>query len=474
MLFGLISVPLTTNYIAPSQYGVATFFTTIFDLLMIILNLGSTSGVLRFFHAESPDARRRLFLRAILAPSMMLVLMFVVGSFCWRKFSLYIFNEVTAGGMLLMALAVVFGLIERYTSLLLRLKERAAFFSSISIFNKILYVGFVVVFISMRNYSYFAMIIPAALSYVITAAAGFFAEWRFWTTPSKKTKQLQESTVPAKMFFAYSLPFIFAQYLDYGFSHIDRIIIKTFMSPEALGIYGAATRIIVFLYMLKYALNLCWSPEIFKQNAEGAKTGKIIKEMFEIFSFINASAIIAVIAGLNVFMLLFGHRYAAVRDIAPLLAVVPSMMLLTTISETGINLAKKPLYHLLVGGLICILQAVLACVLIKIWGLRGVAVANAAAAIAMMYGKGIASYWLTGAGCGLLRSAPVFIAVLIPVLANTFWRPQLWLNLLVALTAEVIVIIIYHSTALRLCHSGINIFQRVITKKIRTHLNVIL
>ena len=467
---GIITVPLTTRYFTRDVFGKAEIFHYVYECVLILVTLGVTNGILRFFYEEQAESRRRFIFRAQLLPVLLALALIPPILIFYRPISIAIIGEPSFSIAVMLAVVMVFGLLERITTLLMRLHEHALAYSVITVLNRLIYIAVLVAFIGLGNVTYSGLIIPSILGVIFYWVAGWFYERRFWLSRRGE----EQCRTSYKEFLAYSVPFTGAQFADFVYFRLDKLIMwglillggKGLISdPDLLftrgdmGLYAAAAKILIFLELLRYAFSLCWGPEIFKSHAEGKDSNLITGRVFSIFVILTSLGVVGIIAGLDIIMLLFGKDFGDVRYVAPVLLLLPAMMLLGVISETGINLAKKPLSHLLIAVVCCIFQLVVSVLAAKWWGLRGIAIGTALTGMLMMYGKGFVSKSLFGSSCRFFRSMPVFGAVFVYALWNTFAPPPIYWNILGALVVAAVPVALFFDTVKELCAEALTLLR---------------
>lgn len=424
---GIITVPITTRYIDPIYMGKAEMFTIMSNMILVIICLGTPNGIVRFFHEEDLSERLKLMKQAMLWPTILFFFCSVLLVIFWIPCSMYIFGQRNFFGILLLIIVVLFSLLERYTSLLLRMNSKAFRFTVLNIGNKIISFAVIIIFIWFGYINVFTLIVPLAITMLFTWLLGVIWEWEFWFPKMMETK-MQTLHTSLSSFYMYSVPFMFAQLIEWLFNCIDRLMLRTFLGESALGIYSAAFKIVIIMNLLRYSISLCWGPEFFRRNAQDEASSEYLRQIYNVLVLLISITIIMTIGWLDIIVLLFGEKYKAIRNVAPLLLLVPAMNILLLIAETGINIAKKTYLHGIINILLCVMHFLFCYLLIPSFGMIGAALASAISAVLLMYLKGFFSVRVMKHSLGLRKSMlPILFVFLFALLNSIYLIPFMFI-----------------------------------------------
>ena len=133
LLIGVISTPIITRLIEPSEYGIATIFMTIGSLVSIISLAGLDQAFVRFFYETNRvNLLRKAVTLSIGITAILVLMLFVLNDF----YSPFISSDASYAS--LMVLYVVTLLIFRFSSLMLRMLQFGYRYSLIQALQKVL------------------------------------------------------------------------------------------------------------------------------------------------------------------------------------------------------------------------------------------------------------------------------------------------------------------------------------------------
>jgi len=136
-LISFITTPITTWLIIPEEFGKASMFTLAFNLLLNVALLGADQSFVRMFY-ERPEDKRRDLLWDSLLPSLSIgVVVFVAIGIFWEKLSFVLFGDYNHFlPIFLLGVTILVGILERFSTLAVRMKKRGIAFSTLRVINR--------------------------------------------------------------------------------------------------------------------------------------------------------------------------------------------------------------------------------------------------------------------------------------------------------------------------------------------------
>jgi O-antigen/teichoic acid export membrane protein len=158
-LISFITTPITTWLIIPEEFGKASMFTLAFNLLLNVALLGADQSFVRMFY-ERPDDKRRDLLWDSLLPSLSIgVAVFVVIGIFWKELSFVLFGDYNHFlPIFLLGLTVLVGILERFSTLVVRMKKRGIAFSTLRVVNGVTNAVFTILYALFVSRSFYAVI----------------------------------------------------------------------------------------------------------------------------------------------------------------------------------------------------------------------------------------------------------------------------------------------------------------------------
>lgn len=149
----MITIPVTTYFISPEEFGKAGVFTMVYGLLLTFSYLGLDQAYSREYHYTEDKAG--LLLNAIIVPIIAGVFFFTILLIFRNEVSYWIFGDSNYYELIiLLGLAMIFAVFERFLLMWIRMDERALEYSFFSIILKLIVLVTTILFLllGMRNF----------------------------------------------------------------------------------------------------------------------------------------------------------------------------------------------------------------------------------------------------------------------------------------------------------------------------------
>lgn len=156
-IISFLTVPITTYFIEPSEFGKASMFSVIQLFLLSIIFLGMDQAYTREYHNEKN--KKKIFQNAMFIPlGISIILMSII--FIFRdSFSNLLFSTPYYPNIsLLFGLMIIFSVIERFVLLSIRMAEKAVEYSIFTIILKLLIFFCTLFLIILGNRSFLTVI----------------------------------------------------------------------------------------------------------------------------------------------------------------------------------------------------------------------------------------------------------------------------------------------------------------------------
>ena len=122
-IIGFFTVPVTTWFIMPDEFGKASMYALASTFLAMVIFMGMDQAFAREFHARTD--KKSLYFNAVLIP---LVLSVIAGFFIivfYKPFSMLLYASVQLDAMIMLAVSLPVSVFYRFNLLLIRMQERA-------------------------------------------------------------------------------------------------------------------------------------------------------------------------------------------------------------------------------------------------------------------------------------------------------------------------------------------------------------
>ncbi len=365
------TTPITTALFLPEEFGIASIFITVQNLLMQVIVLGNDQSLVRFFYQkEFKDDIGKLISNVVIVPVILCVIVACGVWLCGQPLSMYLVKSYNPTLIWVLIATLFAALLERFTLLLLRMLQYAGSFSALKLVGAV--VNFLVTIAYAYNVSksFMAILMGLLVSMLVTSIIAIIITRKYW-----KFSNFSRQTIKASVI--YGLPYLPTFIASWLFEGVDKMMLKSYSGDYQLGLFSAAYKFVAILSLLQIAFTTFWTPvsmELYEKNSTDAQ-----QKFTKVFQFMLAVMMIGAVGLITIKPLvikLFASTYTEVMYIMPFLLLVPVMYTLSEITVGGINFAKKTFWHLVIAVAISACNALLCYIFIPKYGAKGAAMAT--------------------------------------------------------------------------------------------------
>lgn len=337
----LISFPILTTYLAPSEYAIVNYVNTINLFLVVIGFLGLNTYYLVFYYRQPDEKSKKRLLGnlSIFVIGLNIILSLLLFFFGPRLFNLFESNIAFYPYIAIGIVTNFFNLLAILPSALYRLEERPLPLTILNIAKGVLIFGITLWFVVGLHYKaegilYAQMIVTVLFGIIFFIITNKNMIWNIdW-------KQLRIALI-------FSLPLLPGS-LSYLLSSMsDRILIDHYLNLTDLGIYSSASTLALILNIVSFGAYKAFEPYIFKTYGSKGFTEGFLKLR-------NGFFLVMVICGLGVslfakeFFEIFAEaKYHTAYLYVPIIVVgvvcnalaMPYSTVITAMGKTKINSA---------------------------------------------------------------------------------------------------------------------------------------
>ena len=257
-----ITVPVTTYFINPSEFGKASMFTVVQSLLVSFIYLGIDQAYTKEFHLNSN--KKVLFQNALILPlgfaSLISILIIVLrGQFSNILFGSKSYENIS----ILFCVMLIFVVIERFILLSIRMEEKAVEYSFFSVLLKLLIflLTFILIYLGKRD---FLTIIYSTIFGQILGDTILVFRYKKYFIVEKNfiDKELLASLLK------FGLPLIISASVTSLLNATGRIFLRNYGDFSELGIYTAALKVTNILNIIQTSFTSFWIPTAYKWNKQ--------------------------------------------------------------------------------------------------------------------------------------------------------------------------------------------------------------
>ena len=366
-------LPLYTNVMSVSEYGLFETATATIQILVFIMDLGMSRSVLRYYarYQNEPRARSKLIATALTLMILSGVFILIVGLAIPGKFSSLLFGGSEYTKVLVWTLIVSFlQTFNAWIFTLFRAKRETGKYVMVSLIN--LFALTIINIILVRYLHLGIMGVLYAQAFVYFAINIFFL-------PSilKESHHRFGISLPmAKQLFTFGFPLIFTTSGMLILNTFDRYFLVYYRGLEDVGIYSLGIRIANLLGMLTVTpFQLAWGPYLFETENQDIRW--LASRFFTYLFFVLAlcGTVFLFFSG-EIILLLSSTSFEAARNVIPLMLISMALNGIYYWAGGIVNLAEQTwkLGVIVFFGGLC--NIVLNTILTPKWGWVGAAWAD--------------------------------------------------------------------------------------------------
>jgi O-antigen/teichoic acid export membrane protein len=379
-LAAFLLLPIYTNYLSVAEYGAIELFYVISAVVAGLLSIGIAHATLRFYYEYDTEPERKAVVSTNFIVSFLITAVGAGLVSLWQEpIAQYVFGkpEYSRGVMIVLA-SLVLELSSQVCLAYIRAKEKSRLFVGISLAKLIIQV--------VAN-TYFVIYLSAGVEGVLfgnllAVAAG----WAFLTGYTLRQCGWRFEMSKAIPVLKYSFPFLLSTIAGLISANVDRFLINSMLSLQALGIYALALK---FSGLLD---NLIGEPF---SRSYGAFRFSIMKDgdAQEVQARIVRYLLIGVaIVGLGIayfardlLSVMSEASYWPAADILPVLIIGSAIKVMVYPVQTGILYEKKTRNVFYIGLISALTSTVVNLIMIGLFGLTGACVAQVITAGIVLY-----------------------------------------------------------------------------------------
>lgn len=344
---GLISIPITTRYLLPSDFGIISLFSVYVSVATIVLPLNSHASIGRFYFEKSTNfikfVSTSIWLSLFLSIFISLVFLFIIiPIFKIEDFSLWFY-----------ALVITNAFTNLGTSVFIQIHEPAN--NSQLIAQRSLTTGLlqfvltviIVIFCPSPKWK-FVVIGMTVTSLLVNI---------YFFNSIKKYIKISFDLVFVKYILRFSIPLLPYALSGIVLTQIDRIMIKNNSNSSDTGIYSLAVSMAIVVIFVGDSINRAWMPDYFKHmdNKDYKNHDMDVNKNLRYWTLLSVMFIFLFFEPAK---LLISNKYHLALDIVPMVIFGYLFEFYYTIYGRNIGYSKKTIYAsiiLILAGIVNIL-----------------------------------------------------------------------------------------------------------------------
>lgn len=364
-----ILLPIVSYFLPPSELGIATNFTVLTTLIILLAGLAIVNSIPYFFYEQNKEENVSLISNLLM---LCLGLCVVIGGLA-SCFSQLIFEylQLSLHIQLLGVVFVIGSLISSINLILLRLENKPKQFAVLQILQIILHAAFVILFVIVLRGGGEGKIYAEVLVFSIIGMIHLVMMLK------KGYISLRFQVQWIKRLLRFGLPLLPHSISFWLKSGMDKIFITTYCGLQFNGLYSMAISVSSVYTMLMQSFFNAYTPYLQKRLAgfDGGQCYEekrsIVKQIYMIYALFGVVGMMAIAVCWVIFHYMIDSKYL------PAMAYIP-LIILANFIYTFYNFTIEFIYKVkktLVMGIITftgsLIQMLLSYVLIKEYGVMG-------------------------------------------------------------------------------------------------------
>lgn len=404
-MIAFITIPITTYFISPEEYGKASMFTVYQVLIATFMYLGLDQAYIREYHSE--DDKNNLMKNALAIPLILSLILFAVIFFAREQVSFLLFgnsNYELAG--VLFGVTIVCLVIERFILHSIRMRERAIEFSFVNILIKLLILIFTIIFVIFIRRDFLSVVYSSAIGQIL---GDLYLIIRYREFLNFKSVRPNKKLIRRMLIFG--VPLILAASLNNLLNSIDRMILRVQSTFFEIGIFSAALKVSATLNILQTSFTSFWVPTAYRWY-ENNKEVKHYELVSQALLFVMSILFIFILTFKDFIILLLSPDYESAKLIIGFLCLQPIFYTISETTTLGIVFSRKSYLNIYISFLSLIPNVIINILLVNKFGALGAAIATGISFFIFFISRSYFSnkYWI---GFSYRRHIIVFMTMLI-------------------------------------------------------------
>jgi len=419
IILQLISFTLIARLLTVEDYGIYNLFLTVVNFF-VLFGVSWTSGALVIFGKEeflkTRSIKTTFWSRLLLISSILVAILIVL--FFFRNFVTSYVGLKNSLFYIFFIYILSYSIIEhdQYT---FQATNKIKLFSMVPVINKIFFIIMILSAIFFNKSTVLYIITALVISNLITLLFSIL----FLDPESVMPVSISKNKISEMLLFSY--PIIFGALSSYVVMWVDIIVIKAFLTTEAVGIYSLAYRITEYMAVFTQSFSTLMLPIItaFIVKDKLGHVKNFCERLIPQFLFLWSLILFPVLlCGPYAIVYLFGSKYNP--SILPFYLLVGGSISRTIISTTSPIITANKLIKasVLISVFESLVNLILDLALVQILGINGPAIATV---ITFFTGSLLYIYILRkrvniGKYSLLLYNIPLVLGILVMILTQSF------------------------------------------------------
>ena len=382
-IISFVTVPLTTYFINPGEYGKTSLFTMIQSILMVVTYLGMDQVFVREYHEENKKVK--MLTNCIFVPFILSLLLIFLSPLFSKNLSIWMFGEENREVIYVLAITIPFLVIERFILISIRMEEKALLYSTITVSIKIVILVLTFIFIFFIRRDYLAIVYSTLIGQIISDLLIFI---KYHDKIKINLSCIDFNTIIR--YLKYGIPLALSAVIGYLLNSTDKIFLRYFSTYEELGYYSVAMRVASLLLIIQNSFCAFWTPVALRWRHEN-KNDEYYEIVNRLLSLAMSLLFLFILTFKFLLPIIFSSNYSNSIKIIPFLLFYPMMSILSSTTELGIQFTKKSYITVISTVISLSINIVLDYFLVPVYDAVGASIATGISYIVFFWIRTIAS-----------------------------------------------------------------------------------
>jgi O-antigen/teichoic acid export membrane protein len=418
MLLGLLTEPIITRLVDPSDNGKYGIFNMYSSLAVMVLCIGLDQALVRYYYEKDTDDYKRVLLsKCVVIPVVLcLIISGIVMILSLSGLVKFKFNPLIMG---ILCVFTLFQLIYRFSLLLVRLEYKSKLYSLLNIIHKLIYLVavFPLIFLFKNNHV-MALVISTTLASFVCLFSSVTANRKIWK-PTNNKGACETST---RELMRYGYPYILSMGLATLFSAIDKISLDIYRTDHEIGVYTSAITLINVFAIIQTTFNTLWQPMSVEHYTKDKQDRSFYQQGNQLITIVMFFIGLSLILFKDIFVYILGSKYREAATILPFLCFNPIMYTISETTVSGLVFKKKSMMQIVVSAGACATNIIGNMILVPRLGGRGAAISTGISYIVFFTLRTVLSNRYFYVDFKLGRFYTLTFAVVLYSFYNTFFK----------------------------------------------------
>lgn len=369
-----ILLPVFTRQFTTAEYGIIDIIVIFISLIALLIRLSLENAVMRFWFEAVKEKKQHILVSTALLFIFIsgTVIIFVIYLFSGSISGLLFKNMAAETGKYIVAgsFAALFMALNTVPLIALRMRRRIFSYNVVNILQSILYVGLALLLIFTNDKNLIEVFIALAVSHLAALIIGLALNKKYLTS--------NISWNFLKPSLKYSLPMFPGVFTTWVNKQADRILILTFLSLSAVGVFAASARIVAMIALVLTVFKQAWNPLAIEAiNKDKNERNAFYKKMFNIYFIVMFSlAVVVLLFTKPLLEMLVPEEYQTGYIIVPWLLGARILYGSSNITNLGSVVSKKTAINSIAAWSGTIINISIGLLLIPAYGIAGAAIGS--------------------------------------------------------------------------------------------------